>query len=923
MGQLNVAMAIWGGLVMMGAPALADVAPSERQLERDFGVIVEDPERWEEGALESLYRGASTVPEALWESFEESPRVAYVERECHFSMGRYTERCPTFDEEGAFLIYEAAPLVGEGPMERLAMLNREEQRDLQLRRAMVHLAVGAADERHQWSAEPNWRAINGWPADSDRVRNRDPWGFSRYLGMRSSHLDLVTFAEEYLVRPEDLLIERAEEDDEVARRLAEVDLDQSVVCQAFSKRRALEEYFREVQPGWESWERELGQRGGGCPAFEEWARPRALQGVDLLLASAATRRGGSPFGQLLLHVRYGDEDGMASHGVEPVYHFGVVSDDGLAVAQYITRGVLGGFESVLEMDTFEGIGHRYLSDEERDLHRYRLRLSEEEARRLLERLWEGERRIRYPYLMTTYNSASFLVELIDPALEAELFDEVGVLAMPTDMLELLATAESSLGGRLLDDEPVTVPSRRRVARGAMIQRQEALERLVASLEASGGLEEARQMEALGEALGQAPAEERPALYAAVAQLEEAIGAAGESGQRAALQWLGYQMEVERFIKERARFQGQRLDASLKQPEALRSSAQEQLEWRRERYREEDLETRLRVLDQRRGQIERLSEEERGALDDEAEAILLAEEKALRAYDAGDGVQRRWLATWEGVEAPVEVEPSPREEEECCARFDERALGPSGSYRWHVGGGFRPDANQPFVHLSFARMEEPLGEPRRRGLSPEVGLTLLKLEGEVVVGEEALDDLVVEATVFDYRSLRSSIDGVDRRWRDWVGWGLHGSIEHDGRRDVWAGAVVNPTVMIPLLVGEGARSHLVLEGGPSVRYDIHRDHNFMGGAVAGLRAQWHIHGSVANRLYARAEAAGLVDGRGDGQEDLRLEGGFRHRIASRGERLMIVEPYGRALRTTRVYLEDESAPELFENWEVGLRFELPW
>ncbi len=708
MRQLMLALVAGTVLWLISAPALADVGPWERQeggnsgdwahrLAEEFGVQVEAPETWRQADLESLYRGAQMVPKSLWNAGDVGPWVRQKGRKCHFSMGRYTERCPTYGEEGAFLIYEAAPLVGEGAMERLAILTREEQRDLQLRRAMVHMVVGAVDREQGWSKRPSWRVINGWPAESERVQNRSAQGFSRYLGMVSAHLDLVTFAEDYLVRPEDLLVERAEAGDEgAARRLAEVDADESVACRFFSKSRALEAFVREVEEGWEPRDRGVGDEPR-CPAFEAWAQVEEMEGAELLLASASTGRPSAIFGQLMLHIRYGEEE-------DPVYHFGTVTEEEMGTIRFITRGALGGFESVLEQTEYGEVHEHFVGHQGRELRRYPLTLNGEDKRRLLERLWEAERQIRYPYLMTTHNSASLLVNLLDPVVHQDLNQQKGRLAIPTDILEVLV----------------------------------------------------------------------------------------------------------------------RVDRGL--------------------------------------------------------------EEGTMVTEAG-----------------------------CCPDFSKRALGPAGRYRWHVGGGLRPDSDQPFVHLGFARMKEPLGEARRRGLRPEVGLTLLEVEADIAVGEEALDDIWVKATAFDYRSLRDSR----------LGPGLRATVEHDGRRDVWAGAAVTPSVNVALLGDTLLRNHLVLEVGPSVRYDIHRDHELLGGGLAALKAQWNPYGSVANRVYARGEAAGYLTATGERHHQLSLEGGLRQRLFSRGDRPMIVEPYGRAMETTRIYLEEESPPTDFDEWEVGLRFEVPW
>ena len=81
------------------------------------------------------------------------------------------------------------------------------------------MVMARVDQAKRWSARQDWRLINGWDGrEGAPPFNVDAWGYSRYLGMQSEHLDLVTFAEVFFVRAEDIL--RVSQSPDAPARLA-------------------------------------------------------------------------------------------------------------------------------------------------------------------------------------------------------------------------------------------------------------------------------------------------------------------------------------------------------------------------------------------------------------------------------------------------------------------------------------------------------------------------------------------------------------------------------------------------------------------------------------------------------------------------------------------------------------------------------
>lgn len=678
-------------VALFATPAAAQSTAVVAELEERFELVVEEYERWDDADLSSLLRGAEALPEAVWDDVETPVALEYVERPCLFSMGRYNDRCPTFDGSDRFFIYDEAPIAGQGSVERLAVLSRSEQRDVQIRRAVVHLAMAHLDEQRGWSDERRWQAINGWLEDDERALNRDPRGYSRYLGMQSAHLDLVTFAEEYFVRPEDVLRER--------RSDAAVDPDDRLQCIHFTRRRVFRDFVADLDERWTAPDR-WGDEDG-CEAFEKWAMLDQLECFEVWYAPGADSRPESLFGHLLLQVRYEGRDGDEDGGV---YRFELVDDEDVEVIQYYMRRVLGGFTSTL--------GDGADVDDLGEVRRYELRLDDEQARWLMERLWEAERTIRYPYHFAAKNGAAFLAQVLEPAVDRPVSRQGSTLVMPTDVLDALASVHSS------DRRPL-----------------------------------------------------------------------------------------------------------------------------------------------------------------------------------------------------IEI----REEE---ATFGERVLGPSGRHRWQVGGAVAPETGRWTGRLNYARLAEDLGEARRRGVRPDVGVRVLAVDASVPVDTRDFRQMRWDLTVFRYESLerprRPNAQGLGDR----LGWRVDGTILHDGRRDVWAGADLRPSVLMPLVMNSDLRRHLLVFAGPALGYDVHRGHDFYAGAAAGLVGRLHLYGSPVNALRFGVEAAQYTGIPFEGHHDVRGDVELRHTVARRGGDRWIAAPYVEGLLSTRVYGEADNG-EVFDAWEVGLRLEAPF
>ena len=440
-------------LLLSANPASASEASRAdlvQTLSDEYGLIVDQPEQWEQTELASMARGAEALPKAIWEVVDAPITIERVDRPCMFSMGRYSDPCPTFgDDEGHhFFIYDNPPLIGEGPVQRLEILTDSEQRDVQLRRAIVHLSMVHADRTFGWSEHWQWRAINGWPSGDALALNRAPEGYSRYLGMSSSHLDLVTFAEEFFVRPEDPLLELAKAGDEAAtQRLAQIHVDDLLHCQQFTKYRVFGRLLDEIDHGWSQPSRSgfAGEDASvDCPAFEQWANREHLKGFDLVYTDRVDENMESFFGSLVLYARYDDQAAEDGPDAGRHFRFAIEGGDEIDPFAYGMRRILGGLPAVLVNNG---------DDWHSDLRHYELHLTEEQQRRLLQRLWEAQRQMHYPYLFVRRNYASLLLELMAPVLDEPLSERRQTLVTTPDVLETLARQSNHDVDALLQMRP--------------------------------------------------------------------------------------------------------------------------------------------------------------------------------------------------------------------------------------------------------------------------------------------------------------------------------------------------------------------------------------------------------------------------------------------------------------------------------------
>lgn len=911
------------------------------ELARSYGVDVVHSKHWRDGELAEFLRGVELLPARLRERGDRRIKLERSPRACMFGLGRYTRTCPTFDkDEETFYLYSVAPGQGEGSARTLGALDMTERARLWRRRAAIHLFVSLYDQEHEWSLRRRWRSINGWNARGDQSFNIDTWGFSRYLGRQSAHFDLVTFAEEFFARPEDILADSSRPG--AKARLAEYDWNISLACQEFTKVRIFGRYVAQIEPTWI--EPSRGPVGSSpvsmCTEFERWADVKNVEGVDFLLAAATSDRPESLYGHLLLGVRYKDDASVRSSGFEPVFQYGAITDTNVSKIEYFTKGLFGGFPSIIQPNTFRGVDRLFNQYEQRTLRRYGFNLSPKQKRQVMQRLWEAERHITYPYYFMSDNCASMLIDLILPAIDdIELPAHVRFALMPTEVVDLFASVENGDRGQLLIKRTETHFSSREIAMDAVPGRRGALEALSDALEAAGAdTQKVRALAVIDERLDRRDPQDRERAYKelteALVELLKRHGAAKPDEARAvtmlAIDYLYFSTRIERYFMDLAFYHRRLIYAgALESPPTY--TIAEQLQMRRDLYEVEDLQKRqeamlaLAKLSDRRLREGKRREFNQKELDDLA-AIERVQAAYLASLDALATTIETFVPELDGVsyiDGKVEVFETEQ------LRRDQLAMGPPGKGRYVIGvsGGLVSDGSdlgEPvgWGELSASLIYERLGEQRRRGFRPDIQSRALGLDAEFKLGEDIARNLKVDLTLFEFMSVEQRLGPVRRNWRDAFGWGIKVGADHDGRRGMDLGLAGEIGYLYPVWTRDNVSSFFVVGAMAALRTDWGRaqDPEYLG-AKAFLLGQLHLYGRYANviRFSAETYQYARLDGI-DHYWDARARVQTEHVLADINQQLLLLQPYVQYEFTELDYREDANG---FSNLRAGLRLELPF
>ncbi len=770
-------VALVTGLVALQPAAARTLAERVHTLETEHGLVLRAPASEDAALVTEVEAGLAALPPAL-----RRPPGGPLELVLHpdpapLGMGNDSERRPDWSEDRRrFHLYAFVPAPERRATLRTARLTDAELERLWRRRAVVHAVMQRWDEARQWSRTPGWRRMSGWLAPFERpLTPREEsllsyaGAFSRARGQKSASLDLVTFAEELFVPAESLREEALPVDDRVS-------------CQEFSKTRALGELLAADGLG------TLPPRAP-CPAFDTWANAGELSHFELLMVASTGRKPESLFGHLLMRPVW--REGAIPRGpgfeavVQPVALTGVETG-GL---RYIAKGLAGGFSLGFLTSTLGDLAHETLELEQRTIRRFRMRLTPSEQVRLLERVWEMERRGYLPYYFLTDNCASALIFLVNGALEEgrQVRSPGTFWVAPGAVLDAFARVEvtgpEGAHHPLLEHIPDDFESTGERALRAHEAREEALEAMATRV----GPAVRTKLRLLHRRLQSPEPEKRREAWSRVPTLAVAVLDSAPEPEREAVRtllhaYLAWSVRVERSEVDRSEEAQLKVERNLlvKIHTAV-STPQDDVHERQLLFEREDvLQRKLATLDRIALLQEALATADKREPSQEEAGILARAEAIEATFITATEVQGELQAgLFSEVDPLAFLERDRTRKTQAEQALASRSLRTSGVARTAVtlGMDVGPSGQvRPVVGLRTAGLSEALGESYLHGYRPSSELRVLDGELRLEPRRGLPRMLDSRLTLLGYRTLLREPPWHRSTLLDELGWGMETLLE---------------------------------------------------------------------------------------------------------------------------------------------------
>ncbi|HYO58173.1 DUF4105 domain-containing protein [Archangium sp.] len=770
-------MAWVAGLVVAQPAAAETLAERVRTLEAEHGMVLRAPASEDAALVAEVEAGLAALPPALRRPPGGPLELVLHPEPAPLGVGNDAKWRPDWSEDRRrFHLYAFVPSRERRATLRTARLTEAELERLWRRRAVVHAVMQRWDDARKWSRSPVWRRLSGWLAPLERPLTFSEesllsyeGAFSRARGKKSASLDLVTFAEELFVPVESLREEALSTNDRVR-------------CQEFSKTRALGELL--AADG--LWTPPLRER---CPAFDTWANAGELSHFEILLVASTGRQPESLFGHLLMRPVW--REGATPRGpsfeamVQPVALTGMETGG----PSYLVKGLSGGFSLGFLTSTLGDLSHETLELEQRTIRRFRLRLTPNEQVRLLERVWEMERRGYLPYYFLTDNCASALLFLVNSALEGgRRVRSPGVLwVLPGATLDAFARVEVAGpdGERqpLLEHVPDDFESTGERALRAHGAREEALTALAMRV----GPEVHAKLRLLHRRLQSPEPEKRHEAWSRVPALVEAALASAPEPERESVRallhaYIAWSVRVERSEVDRAEDERLKVEqARLVKIHTAMPTPQDGVNERQLLFEREDvLQRKLATLDRIALLQQALaSADRREPTRDEARTLARAEAIETTFVTATEVQGALHAGPLSEVDPLTFLERDHARKVQAEQEVASRALRTSGAARMAVLVGMDPLPSgrvRPVVGLRTAALSEALGETYLHGFRP--GSELRVLDGEVRLEPRLGLPRLLDSrlTLLGYRTLLREPRWHRRTLLDELGWGMEALLE---------------------------------------------------------------------------------------------------------------------------------------------------
>lgn len=298
------------------------------------------------------------------------------------------------------------------PLPRALQPDLESQPSLHDRLAAMAELAGRLDDRHQYSQSASWRAIMGWPEHS--------------MGLFPSSDPLDEGLERYPVPAG-----RADPATDFRASLALSWLDPRRFSCQFPLRARFLARAALTPPG------PLPLERGACRAFGNWVDSQSVD-IDVIYVAQRWQDASATMGHVIFRLRKRDTDHVV--GASSEIAFAYVAKDPADTPGYMWKGLTGELTAGVEIERFGDVWARYGAREGRDLHVYRLNLSDEERLFFLAEVFAQSRhQMRVPYAFLTVNCATMAWDTLRSVLP-ELPEHDGLLVHPHEVISMLLSA---------------------------------------------------------------------------------------------------------------------------------------------------------------------------------------------------------------------------------------------------------------------------------------------------------------------------------------------------------------------------------------------------------------------------------------------------------------------------------------------------
>ncbi|MFP5491463.1 MAG: DUF4105 domain-containing protein [Bacteriovoracia bacterium] len=170
-----------------------------------------------------------------------------------------------------------------------------------------------------------------------------------------------------------------------------------------------------------------------CENFRLWRESFEADGLSIMFASQYLENPASSFGHTYLKIN----SKKKSLYLNKVISFAATVPKEVGAAEYVWKGLMGGFPGIFNESPFYVLFQEYANMERRDIWEYELNLDSEETSQILAILFEVIHFAKFDYLFLTDNCSSLLIRLIDIVAKKLFHASLPTYVIPIETVKVL------------------------------------------------------------------------------------------------------------------------------------------------------------------------------------------------------------------------------------------------------------------------------------------------------------------------------------------------------------------------------------------------------------------------------------------------------------------------------------------------------